>query len=314
MSAMVLNYRRDIYDQLGLTVPDTWDELLANARAISQSDQVDAAGFAVPATATGKSHPEFLSWLYSAGGDLWKWEDSDATAVNVAFDEELVRSTLAHMSALSAYSPPPTQMGFAGLVSEWVSGNVAQCLFPNAWLAGASYTQPGANAAVALETRQAAVPLRDSTHSPPTSGHIWLTGTPVFSDTNTTGARKLLEYLYRGPQAQAARNGLTMQHLPPYEGIIDRDSYQHGHIYTVEDGHFWELEKTLMEEIIPSYTGTRPRTPAAWYAMQGRPPGDGSSVISQMVSTTLDGDSSLSEGISTARTQLHRRLQEGQSL
>lgn len=314
MSAMVLNYRRDIYDTLGLSVPATWDDLLANARAISESDQVAASGFAVPGTATGKSRPEFISWLYSAGGALWKRNETDESTVEVAFDDATVRSALEYMRALSAYSPPPSQMGFAGLVSEWVQGNVAQCLFPNAWLAEASYTPSGANPAVAMETRQAAVPLRDSSLSPPTRGRIWITGTPLFRDTNTTGAGELLEYLYHGPDAQAARNGLTMQHLPPYEGIIGRDAYQHGEIYRAEGGHFWELEKTLMNDVIPEYTGERPRTPAAWYAVQGQPPTDGPSAISELVATTVGDDGQIEPAISTARMQLQRRLDEGRSL
>ena len=314
LSMMVFNYRSDIYNQLGLSVPTTWSELLENTQAIAESDQVDAAGFAVPTTdISTKPREDFLTWLYSAGGHLWRWTNESETAVEPAFEMEPVQAALEQMRNLRTYSPDAQYLGYTGTISEWLSGNVAQCLFPNASLAGYCYDQQHPNAvSIATNTRQAAVPLRDSTLSPPTRGRTWVTGTPLFQGINTSGAEEFLTYLYGGPAAQAARNGVNTQYLPPYEGIIELDAYQNSRIYQVEDGHFWELEQTLLNEVSPEYRGSRPRTPAAWYAMQGPSLGDDPSVLNQMVRAIVVDENQIREEISRAQDRLQSRLEEGQ--
>lgn len=314
LSMMVLNYRADIYDQLGLSVPETWQELRANARAIDESDEVDARGFAVPGVGSEpKTREDFLTWLYSAGGALWEWTDGAEDTVEVALDAEPAQAALKHMQTLAQYSPDVTTLGRTGTLSAWIQGNIAQCLFPNAALAGRIYDQQHPNAAsIALATRQAAVPLRDTTLSPPTRGRVWLTGTPRFQGTNEAGATEFLRYLYAGPDRQAARDGLTAQYLPPYEGVIRSNAYPSSDIYQVEDGHFWELERQLMDEIAPAYSGDRPRTPAAWYGIQERPP-DSPAICSSLVNSVVVEGGAVGAELETARSQLQARLVAGRS-
>lgn len=315
LSMMVLNYRADIYEKLGLSVPETWAELLDNTRVIAESDRVEASGFAVPATGLDdvKTRTDFLTWLYSAGGGLWQWADGSERTVELDLATEDVHAALQQMRTLSQYSPDPTEMGSTGILSEWINGELAQCLFPNAALAGFSYDRqhPGA-ATVARQTRQAPVPLRDTALSPPTRGRAWLEGTPMFRGTNADATRRFLRYMYRGPAAQAARNGTTPRLLPPYEGVIDAEEYRNADIYQVEDGHFWELERTLMADVAPFYRGERPRTPAAWYAMG--PPEGGPSPLTVLVRSVVLDDRSFEEATAEARQRLQARLDEGRAL
>lgn len=314
LSMVVFNYRADVYDALGLSVPRTWAELRDNTRAIAESDEVDAAGFAVPAGAPDtKPREDFLTWLYSAGGGLWEWTDA-AQSVALDFATDGVRVALEEMRTLGQYSPTPARAGYTGTLSAWIQGDLAQCFFPNAALAGFTYDRehPGATA-IARQTRQAAVPLRDASLSPPTRGHVWIEGTPVFRGADAGSARQFLRYMYQGPAAQADKNGYTMRFLPPYEGIVETDAYRSGDVYRAEGGHFWDLERSLVADVAPEYRGRRPRTPAAWYAMQGTPPGT-PSILGDLVRHVVDEEDPIEGAIERARTRLRDRLEAGRRL
>lgn len=69
--AFTLFYRKDLYGQLGLEVPETWAELEANAKAIQ--DATDLAGLA-PYYAAGAGGQNLFLWqalLWSNGADLF---------------------------------------------------------------------------------------------------------------------------------------------------------------------------------------------------------------------------------------------------
>ncbi|MFS0889361.1 ABC transporter substrate-binding protein [Peribacillus frigoritolerans] len=67
----MLFYRKDIFDQLGLTVPATWEELDKVSKEIT--DKTDLAGI-VPyygAGNNGQNLPMWTSYLWSNGGDIF---------------------------------------------------------------------------------------------------------------------------------------------------------------------------------------------------------------------------------------------------
>lgn len=67
----MLFYRKDIFDQLGLTVPTTWEELDKVSKEIT--DKTDLAGI-VPyygAGNNGQNLPMWTSYLWSNGGDIF---------------------------------------------------------------------------------------------------------------------------------------------------------------------------------------------------------------------------------------------------
>lgn len=64
----LLWYRTDIYDELGLTVPETWDQYLENARAIQRSGSAagQLMGYASPVNTWW-----WMQLVWSFGGDLY---------------------------------------------------------------------------------------------------------------------------------------------------------------------------------------------------------------------------------------------------
>ena len=93
---LILWYRKDIYDALGLQVPTTWDEYRANAEAIQESGK--AAGQVI-AYASPQTSWWWLQFLWSYGGDLH--DDQKNPTVTTP---EAVKATEV-MKALLASSP-----------------------------------------------------------------------------------------------------------------------------------------------------------------------------------------------------------------
>lgn len=324
----VLHYRRDVYDELGLSVPETWAELVENARVIDESDRFDGRGFAVSGIAASgdKTRDDFISWLYTAGGRFWRWQDEPGGAVELDFRTEQVRAALDLMSRLAQYSPKPAETGGASTVGAWLDGTVAQCLFPNAWLAGIAYEaesdpEQDRSLSVSSNTAVAPAPLRDRTLDPPTRGWVRVNGTPLFRGANTEYAEEFLRYLYEGPQRQADKNNVTMRSLPPYEGILETEEYRSAEIYQAEDGYFLDLERQLLDEVLPLHAGTRPRTPAARYAMQPIPPDTtanwedaGPDILTELVQAVLVERKSMDDAIARARQRLQSKLEDGRDL
>jgi multiple sugar transport system substrate-binding protein len=321
----VLHYRRDVYDDLGLSVPETWAELVENARVIDEGDQFEGRGFAVPGSDSGeKPRNDFTAWLYTAGGRYWQWRDEPGGEVELDFRADDVRAALELMRTLAQYSPDPEELALGPTVGEWLTGNVAQCLSPNAYLAGLTYgveSDPARSdsPSVSLATAVAPASLRDRTLDPPTRGWVRVGGTPLFRGANVQHAEELLRYLYEGPERQARMNNVDMRWLSPYEGVLETEEYRSADIYQAEDGYFLDLEREVLDEVLPLHAGRRPRTPAARYAMQRTPPETAreysrASIVTEMVNGVLVTENPIDEEIERACQRLHSRLEDGRDL
>ena len=300
------NYRKDVYEKLGLEVPETWEELVHNAKVIDESDEVQERGFAMPAPKAGKSGSEFSNFLANAGGGTWQWETEGETA-KVWFEEEHVLAALDAMSELAEYSPDPSSVNWSSTIKYWVGGRVAQTIMNNAWLAGPAY---GAGVTdIALNTDVAPIPKREGA-DPIDRGWALLDGHPVLSDAdNVEGAKELLKFMYEGPETQADKSTIEpMRFLPPYESAVDTDEYQSAEIFGVEDGYFLDLNRKCMEEVAPNLQSPdRPSTPATLFA--GRFPID-----SEMVNQVLVQERDPAKAYEEAKSRLQKRLEEGQEL
>lgn len=301
------NYRKDIYEKLGLSVPTTWDELIANTKAIDEAEDVQAAGFAMPAGTTGKSGSDFSNWFYNAGGRRWRWKDEAETEVELAFDEEHVTASLELMRELAKYSPDPSSISWGSTIKYWVGGRVAQCLMNNAWLTGPAY-RAGAKD-IALNTGISLVPKRAGS-DPLDRGWVLIDGTPIIkSSDNHQGAKNLLRYMYGSPAKQAKKNLIEpMRFLPPYKGVMKSDVYQSAPIFQAENGHFYELNRKCMEEIAPHLgSDKRPSTVATLYA--GR-----FGIDAQMVNAAVVRDMPVSKAYQKARRKYQKRVKQGKKL
>ncbi|WP_226377441.1 ABC transporter substrate-binding protein [Haloterrigena turkmenica] len=260
-------YRADIYEQLGLEEPKTFQDVLDNAQAIDEADDVDARGYGLAGMPTGKSQDEFLVLLASAGvsGIGLRWKDPDAREeLEIHFPEEEVTTVLQYMKELSQYSPDPTSIGWAESLSQWVQGQYAQCYHLNAWPVGVTALTAEAQDSDALRGLAEATQVR----AYPTWGEIdkdenWLSapapdGYHVFSNGDRPeDVKQWFEWLYADSMERTVRfyEADPGRFLPTYSDVIESDAFQSQGIFEAHP-HLLEKLQYCQDEIWGNHYGS----------------------------------------------------------
>lgn len=82
-------YRKDRFEEAGLSVPTTWDEFLECAKALTKDSdgdgEVDRWGFAMVGSNNSSGQSRFMSYLWSNGFDLVK-QDGDTWITDIGQD------------------------------------------------------------------------------------------------------------------------------------------------------------------------------------------------------------------------------------
>jgi multiple sugar transport system substrate-binding protein len=105
----VFYYRKDLYDKHGLKIPETWDEVLANAQKLNDGSRV--YGF-VHRDDRDSALADFSNYLFSFGGDIFK--DASAGDFTVTLNSPAARRALDFYLKLGKAGGYPT----AGAVSQ----------------------------------------------------------------------------------------------------------------------------------------------------------------------------------------------------
>lgn len=118
-NAQVLFYRKDIFEQYGIAVPTTYDEILAAAEKLKDAPEVDFPfGAAYKEWELGN---EFVNMMLARGGTL-----VDPVTGEAAFNSSESIATLELMKKLMAYmSPNALTIDFGGVKQQLQQGQVA---------------------------------------------------------------------------------------------------------------------------------------------------------------------------------------------
>jgi multiple sugar transport system substrate-binding protein len=101
---MVLFYRTDVYDQLQLTLPKTWDDHFANVKAINKAGLVSAPFGTVSMAGPDVSIIyEYQAHLSSFGGVLWEF---DGRTIIPAMNNDKAIAALENFVRFEPYSDP----------------------------------------------------------------------------------------------------------------------------------------------------------------------------------------------------------------
>lgn len=295
-------YRTDVYERLGLSVPETWDELLENARVIDEDPETDARGFAIGGGNNLKAATHFQILMATAGGGRYQWA-TEGEEAEVWLEEDHITAALEFANEISEYSLDPSSQTWAGSVGNWIAGDAAQDFHLNAWPAGAAYR---AAPEIGLNTGVALPPVREGA-DPLDRGGISIEGGAVMKDsTNPEGGKEFWKYLHRDPDT-IAETFLQepMRFIPAYESVMESDTYTSAEFFQVEDGYFLELNRKIVDEHIPELgSPERPQTPATLYANSH--PWD-----SDMMNAVLVQDRSVSDAYEQGVSAAEQRLSEG---
>lgn len=115
----VLYYRKDIFEEKGLTPPKTWDELLATAKAVHDPAN-NLYGFLVTGGAQELTNVMIWDFLSNNGATIFN-ENRPATEDDVTFNSKETIETYEYLKRLHEFSPPGSEM--------WGSGEYSQ-MFP----------------------------------------------------------------------------------------------------------------------------------------------------------------------------------------
>jgi multiple sugar transport system substrate-binding protein len=301
-------YRTDIYEQLGLSVPKTMDELVENAKAIDEAEEGPAGsarGFALPATRSGKAGSDLSNFVYNNEGQFWRWTNEEEGEVELAFSDEDIVPALEVMDELAQYSPDPANMNWSPTIVQWIQGNVGQCIMNNAWLNGAAYAN---DSPIWRVTEQSLIPLMDRSMDPMDRGWALADGSPVLAPShNHAGAKELWKFMYGTPDDQARMN-LTepMRFLPPYEDVVQSETYKNADIFQ-DAPSLLERNQRMIDEFAPELGADRPSNVATLYA--GR-----FSIDAELVSSVVVEGTDPAEAVQDAREKYQTRIEEGREL
>jgi multiple sugar transport system substrate-binding protein len=173
-SVLVLYYRKDIYDKLGLKVPTTWDQVIENGKKAQQAG-LAKYGFVFPTQAIGGSanstYP-FEAMVQAAGGEFF---GGAPTNYRPTIDSAAALKAATWERELAQLGPADSQtVGQAQAVAAFQAGNAAQ-LFTVA--AAAAATNDPANSSVVGKVGVAPAP-QDSHGKPATTSGLWTLGVP----------------------------------------------------------------------------------------------------------------------------------------
>ncbi len=135
-------YRKDLFAAKGLKPPETWEQLLQCAKALTEDrdgdGNIDTYGIVVPHGKGGMAHKFFIAFLASNGGALFDRN------LQPTLNSRETAETLSYLRELARYSPPDSsQFDFGETLMTFVLGKSAMTFYFGRVLAKVAESNPG---------------------------------------------------------------------------------------------------------------------------------------------------------------------------
>lgn len=164
----VLYYREDLYKQHGLKVPETWDELLANAKKLHNPPQIYGMVVRGARSASDISY-DWMPYLHSHGGAVFRDEKSGDFTVTLNSPEGKAALDTYLEIAKSVAPPNPGSFAQAQVIQQLVTGRTAHAM--NVIAAWSQMDDP-TRSAVVDKINVAVAPRAANGRHAPTLGHF----------------------------------------------------------------------------------------------------------------------------------------------
>jgi multiple sugar transport system substrate-binding protein len=221
-NVQLLYYRRDLYDQMGLEPPTTWEEVIAAAQQVRNVDS-DVYGYVIRGQVGNEVVFNFLPVLRSFGGDVFANEPEDWT---VTINSDEAQQAMELYLELASYGPSePGNIGQAEMISLVQSGRSLQ----NHMVSAAySAVQDEGASSVTDRVGYAVVPRPEDGQHAPTIG-AWHMGIPFhITDTRKQAAYDFLQWLMtQDAQIRYAEAGGIVTRQDVYESdLADEEQFR----------------------------------------------------------------------------------------
>jgi ABC-type glycerol-3-phosphate transport system substrate-binding protein len=208
VNAQHLMYRKDIFDELGLAEPTTWDEVLASAEAIRAAGSVPHPVGATMATGWNLAQ-DFVNMYLGHGGAFFAEDGSGAV------DSPAGLAALETMKALTEYMDPEFLVSDSTYVQQqFQQGQVAVA---NLWGSRAGAMDDAAESQVAGKVAMAAAP-RATPDAPPATT-IWWDGIVIAKNISDEEAEAAFRLALEGlsPRTVEAHPTTAVWLIPGFE-------------------------------------------------------------------------------------------------
>lgn len=244
-----LVYRRDLYDELSLEEPETWEDLLANVKAVD--DNTDVTGIELPAT---RSKSAFGRLIRGAGTAEVRWKTDEKRVPEIWLEEDATMEALEFGDQLAEYSNDPGSLTYENSIRQWISGRNGHAPHLNMWVGGVAYRT---NEEIGLGTDVSVFPKQASA-DPPDRGAISPEGGSIFKNSvNPEGGEQLFVYMHRTPdRAASTLTNEPMRFIPSHERVVESDTYQSADFFQVDDGYFLDRNMKIINDIQPQLNNT----------------------------------------------------------
>lgn len=210
VSARLLFYRSDVFDEAGLEPPQTWDDLMTAATATA--DPPNRYGLGVPAS--GIEVDTFFNYfLYNNGGDIL-----DENGKSMLSNPEAVEALqyLTDLVKAGGSEPKPTGFSREQIIENFKAGQLA--MYP---------TGPWLNAMIKADNpdlKYAAVPFPTNNGNPQQTVSVTDSLGMSASTEHPEEAWKFIEFMYQTKYRQAFDEGEGM--LPELTAVSQSDYFQ----------------------------------------------------------------------------------------
>ncbi|MGR3803725.1 extracellular solute-binding protein [Marinibacterium profundimaris] len=177
-NVQVLYYRTDLYDEAGLTPPETWDDLMANAKALADDNTY---GF-IPRASRDSILYNFTSYLFSHGGSFFADPSGGDYSVTIASPEGLKALETYIALGNEAGPPNPGAIAQAELIQLMSTGRAAHAI---AVVAAYPVLNDPNSSIVAGKVGTALIPAAEGEEHASAAGH-WVAAIPK----NVTGEKQ----------------------------------------------------------------------------------------------------------------------------
>ena len=309
-------YREDVYEELGLDVPESFQALLDNAKAIDESD-LDIRGFGLSAEKAGKAQDEFQVFLANMGAGELHIKDGtmsdDVPEAELWFPQKEMVTLLKYQKKLAQYSPDPTAIGWGTSLKQFASGRFAQQYNLNMWpggVAAAVDDTVAKNTGIAPLPRwkEGGIDRKKSRLSNPTpDGHF-----PYRNAENTPGTFEWMKWLYGDTMKRTGRMYETepTRFVPIYQDVISSDTYQNYDHWQQYPSHLEGLQY-VQDTIVKEYYNNVKEAQLLGYKVPEARYVARFFFLGEMVNQVIAADRDPVKAYEDAKQQAKKRLKEG---
>ena len=212
-------YRGDLYEEKGLKPYETWEDYLANAKALTDAPRI--YGNLVPSTNLGASHL-LLETMFRKNDVHWFSYNASTKQYDVALDSAENKAkaieTLEFLHEAHQYSPEASTYNWGELMSTFYTEKVASSYYVGARLLDRVVQN---NPDIADATLPVSLPARRTNKT-----YLSVQGFHVHKDSNVAGAKQYTQFFMGHPAYIQWLHAVPLHIIPALRKTLHSEKYQ----------------------------------------------------------------------------------------